>query len=266
MSFFKSPFNNKPEDKPEPKAKNENLLALISLWYLKPTDDSYKNVVFELMDGKATLLLPSNNNTNQTHQWQTADEKTHLKLTSVSVVDGLKVLGAFTDEQALLNWANEPSSYTEMLSDDVLLLCERNSISRVVINSNSYNMFVLERSRKSVKPNTITQDTLVRIGTAERQLQKSVHNKLKIAFSNSDIVEEAYQYDNEINGETKLVIGVKLVAYTDEAKTAVVFMVQDALKGETTEQEVDVFFLEDDAWLQTVKKIPGALIYKGALE
>ena len=100
------------------------------------------------MEGNSLLLLPSVNKAGESNSWQTAGENTTITLTSVYVIDGLNTLAAFTDEQSLLNATESYKSYTEMRSDDVLLLCERNEISRVLINSNSYNMFVLERNRK----------------------------------------------------------------------------------------------------------------------
>jgi len=261
MSFLDSIFNKRTGGSGDGPSRNKNLLNYISNWYLKPTEDGYKKVVFELMEGGAFLLLPSANDNQYNVGWQTADEDSKLKLTSVSVTDGLKVLSVFTDEQALLDWAGQPVNYTEMQSDDVLLLCERNEISRVVINSNSYNMFVLERKRKTVKPDIAGTDTAVRVGTAERQLEKRIIEKIKTAFEDVAAIEEAYQYETEVAGEINLVIGVKLSASTDTAKTGAVFAVTDALKGEAVEEQVKVFFLENFEWLQTVKRIPGAQFY-----
>jgi len=60
------------------------------------------NVVSELLNGNSFLLLPSENDGSNPDTWKTAQENTELKLTCVFNLDGLKVLGAFTDENALL--------------------------------------------------------------------------------------------------------------------------------------------------------------------
>ena len=85
--------------------------------------DSYKNVVLELMNGNSFLLLPSENDGSNLDAWTTAKKDTTLKLTCVFNLDGLKVLGAFTDEDALLSWEKKPTQYTALSSKDVLKLC-----------------------------------------------------------------------------------------------------------------------------------------------
>jgi hypothetical protein len=45
-----------------------------------------------------------------------------LKFTSVYILDGLKVLAAFTDEKALLDWSKHACPYTLLRSQAVLRL------------------------------------------------------------------------------------------------------------------------------------------------
>ncbi len=106
--------------------------------------DSYKDVLMELITGDSFLFLPSSNDGTENQETSEGPNKT-LKLTSVFNQDGIKVLGAFSDEKALFSWAKEPIHYKMMQSKDVLQLCEENAIKRIVINSNMPTMFVLEQ-------------------------------------------------------------------------------------------------------------------------
>jgi len=57
-------------------------------------------------------------------------------------------LGAFTDEVAISNWAKGTQPYVSMNTKDVLKLCEMNNIYKIVINSDSPNIFLARRSRE----------------------------------------------------------------------------------------------------------------------
>lgn len=263
MGFFQSLFGkNKSAENPLGLPENANLLALISKWYAKPNDDTYKNVVLELRDGKPTLLLPSKNDLPATGEWQTATEDTTLNLTCIYEVDGLKVLGAFTDEEALLNWAKTPVSYTAMKSNDVMVLCENNSISRMVINSDNYNMFVLSRNRKTSKPYSLKANSKIMVGPPARPLPASIIEKIRQGFGRQQQVLRAFQYLQIADEVQSIVIGIQLSGKSDDAKAAAIFAVEDAIRGENLEQPVDIIFLETEEWLNTVAKIDNALFYK----
>ena len=107
--------------------------------------DTYKDVILELLNGDSLLLLPSDNDGLGNNEQDTASESKTLKLSSVFNVDGVKVLGAFTDEKALFSWAKQPIPYKMLESKDVLKLCEETAIGRIVINSGLPTMFVLEQ-------------------------------------------------------------------------------------------------------------------------
>jgi sulfur relay (sulfurtransferase) complex TusBCD TusD component (DsrE family) len=66
---------------------------------------------------------------------------------------------------------------------------------------------------------------------------------------------------NSFSGEYSLVIGVVLDVDSEEGRSAVNFAVQDAIRGEDLEQSLDIFFIQDDVWLQNIKQIPGSLFY-----
>lgn len=224
--------------------------------------DSYKNVVFELMNGISCLLLPSENDGANSDTWITAPKGTMLNLTCVFNLDGLKVLGAFTDENALLSWTKKPTPYTALSSKDLLKLCEENSIERIVINSDLPTMFVLERNREAIRTDTIQEDTVVKVGTPNRPLDKTVISKLIGQFKRIDTIQEVYQYGQTRNNEFSIVLGFKLSTNSENAKTAAINAVQTALQGESMDQLLDLFFIEDDGWYQTITNVENSFVYK----
>ncbi|MCO5267443.1 MAG: SseB family protein [Brumimicrobium sp.] len=224
--------------------------------------DTYKNVVLELMNGNSFLLLPSENDGSNSDTWTTAQKGTTLKLTCVFNLDGLKVLGAFTDENALLSWAKKPTQYTALSSKDVLKLCEENLIERIVINSDLPTMFVLERNRENIKTDTIKEETTVQVGTPNRPLDQRVISKLIDQFKRIDTIQEVYQYGQTRNNEFSLVLGFKLSTNSDNAKTATINAVQTALQNETIDQLLDLFFIEDESWYRTITNVENSFVYR----
>lgn len=107
--------------------------------------ETYKDVLMELITGESLLFLPSVNDGSENQDTDNQGATKTLKITSIFNVDGIKVLGAFSDEAALFSWAKEPVPYKMLQSKDVLQICEENRIKRVVINSNQPTMFVLEQ-------------------------------------------------------------------------------------------------------------------------
>lgn len=242
---------------------NTKLIFYINNWVENPSLENYKVVVDELMNGDSYLLLPSLNDENTAaNDWQTVETGTSLQLTSIFNLDGLKVLGAFTDENALLFWTKKPTSYTALASKSVMSLCEANHISRIVINSGSRNMFVLERNNENVKEFEIKENTTVRLGTPAKPLDKSIVNKMIASFKSVDTIEEAYQYIQEMNNKFSITIGIKLSTDSDNARLAVLNAVQDALQNEKPDLFVDIFFIDSDHWLTTIRNISHSLFYK----
>lgn len=243
--------------------ENNRLFDLLEIYRQQNGQgNSYKNVVLELMNGNSFLLLPSENDGSNSDTWTTAKKDTTLKLTCVFNLDGLKVLGAFTDENALLNWAKKPTQYTALSSKDVLKLCEENLIERIVINSDLPTMFVLERNRENIKTDTIKEEKTVQIGTPNRPLDKKIISKLIDQFQRIDTIQEVYQYGQTRNNEFSLVLGFKLSINSDNAKTATINAVQTALQGETIDQLLDLFFIEDEGWYKTITNIENSFVYR----
>lgn len=260
MGLFDKLFGSKPK---QPNPDNSRLFQLLEIYQKENgKGDSYKNVVLELMNGNSYLLLPSQNDNESTGMWTTTEKNTTLKLTCIYNLDGLKVLGAFTDENALVSWAKKPTQYTALPSKDVLKLCEEQLIERIVINSDLPTMFVLEKNRANIKTETIQEQTTVQVGTPNRPLEKRIIQKLIEQFKRVDTIDEVYQYGQTKNKEFSIVLGFKLSTNSDNAKTASINAVQTALQDETIDQLLDLFFIEDNGWYQTIRNVENSFIYK----
>lgn len=127
---------------------NSKLSTLIDIYQKQNgKGDSYKDVIMELLNGDSLLLLPSPKDNSEDNE-ATTEGGRKLTLSSVFNIDGVTVLGAFTDENALFSWAKQPVHYKMLESKDVIKLCEETGIGRIVINSGLPTMFVLEQSRE----------------------------------------------------------------------------------------------------------------------
>ena len=242
---------------------NSKLFQLLDIYQKQNgKGDSYKNVVSELMNGNSFLLLPSQNDNKIPENWTTTEKNTTLKLTCIYNLDGLKVLGAFTDENALFSWAKKPKPYTALLSKDVLKLCEKQLIERIIINSDLPTMFVLEKNRENIKTEIIEEQTTVQVGTPSRPLEKRLIQKLTDQFKRVETIDEVYQYGQKKNNEFSLVLGFKLLVNSENAKTATINAAQTALQGEEIDQLLDLFFIEDDGWYQTIQNVENSFAYK----
>lgn len=260
MGIFDKLFGNK-SIKTDP--ENLRLLELLEIYEKQNgKGESYKNVVLELMNGNSFLLLPSENDNEFTENWSTTKSDMTLKLSSVFNLDGLNVLGAFTDEKSLLSWSNKPTEYTALSSKVVLELCEKEHIERIVINSDLPTMFVLERNRENIKTLTTEEETTVQVGTPNKSLENRIIQKLIQNFQRVEIIDEVYQYGQSKNNEFSLILGFKLSTDSDNAKTATINAVQTALQGEKIDQLLNLFFIEDESWYQTIKNVENSFVYK----
>ncbi|MEO5776301.1 MAG: SseB family protein [Flavobacterium sp.] len=260
MKLFDKLFGNKSKTtNPE----NSRLLKLLDInQEQNGKGDSYKNVISELMDGNSFLLLPSDNDNQNSDTWITLQKDRTLKLTCIFNLDGLKVLGVFTDENALLEWAKKPTQYTGLSSQDVLKLCEENLVDRIVINSDLPTMFVLERNQENIKKEIIEKDTTVQVGTPNTPLEDRIIQKLIEQVKTIDTIDEVYQYGQTKNNEFSIVLGFKLSTNSENAKTATINAVQTALEGEKIDQLLDLFFIEDEGWHKTIKNVENSFIFK----
>ena len=124
---------------------NTMLISLLNEWAKDISKDNYIKVRREMMDGNPFLMLPApGKNEAISEKWNTYSETSRIQLTSLYTLDGVKVLGAFTDPDSVLRWSKGKQVHcTSLRSQAVLEICERNGIKRVVINSGSNNIFPL---------------------------------------------------------------------------------------------------------------------------
>jgi hypothetical protein len=226
------------------------------------SNDNYKVVLDEILNGNSFLLLPSANSGVGENDWTNPETGVTLTLKSVFNLDGLKVLGAFTDEYALLHWTKKETQYTGMRTQAVLEFCQKHSIDRIVINSDQKNMYVLERNRQHFKAMTVEEDTKVSIGMPANPLKKHIIDRLVENFKNVDTIEEAYQFAQNRNGNISIVLGVKLSVVSDNSRAALLNAITNSIGNEKTDLPVDIFVLETEAWLSTARKVENALFYK----
>jgi hypothetical protein len=123
---------------------NTKLISLLNAWSQKISKKTFAAVRTELMKGNSFLMLPSGATDVQGPGWHTYEKSPRLELRSVYTMDGIQVLGAFTDIESLLRWSNgRAMNYTSLRSQEVLDICVRYGFKRVVINSGSDNIYPL---------------------------------------------------------------------------------------------------------------------------
>jgi hypothetical protein len=123
---------------------NSRLIALLNAWAKDMSKENYAMVRKELIGGRPFLMLPSDKGENVGEGWRRSAEVTKIRLASLYTVEGVKTLGAFTDEEAVLRWSKGKQVLCNSLhSQDVFEICEKNGIKRLVINSGSDNIFPL---------------------------------------------------------------------------------------------------------------------------
>ena len=263
MGLFDKLFGKREIQKPtEQTLSNSKLIQLLD----KSCEDlnnheNYSKVMEELLNGSSILLLSSQNDDNN-KEWTTLQQGSTLKLTCVFDLDGLKVLGAFTDEQSLLDYTKRETSYTAMKSQDVLNFCETNGIDRIVINGGQKNAWFTEKSKDNVQTHTFEKETSVQIGTPNIPIDNPTIKKLNEMFSKVDSILEVYQYGQTEGNEFNIVLGFKLNTYTDNSKSASINAVQRGLENSTFNQPLNVFFIETQSWYDSIINIDNSLMYK----
>jgi len=260
MNFLKKLFGEKPKEVEEKSPENTRLNFLLTNYSQNRSQGNYELVVKELLNGNSFLIVPTINDGIK-NDWTKLDTDQTIKITSVFNLDGLKVLGVFSSEARLYHWAKTATQYTALQAQAVLDLCKEQDISRIVINSDSNDMFVLERN-SNTKTLHIKKDEIVTVGTPAEPLSSHIIQNMVKGFKLIEEVLEAYQYLMERNGEVSIMIGIKLSAYSDNAKKAVLYKIQDALLDESSQMHVDILFLDTRDIYNNAKNIEGALFYK----
>lgn len=242
---------------------NRKLILLLDKWGEDHNNyQNYSSVMNELANGTSYLLLSSQNDNDNSKEWKTLENDSTLKLNCIFDVDGLKILGAFTDENALLEYTKRETSYTAMKSQDVLSFCETHGIDRIVINSGQKNAWFTEKSKENIQTQKVEKETTVQIGTPDKPLDNVTVEKLRLMFSKVVSIEEVYQYGQTRDNEFSIVLGFKLNTYTDNSKTASINAVQRALDNSSLDQALDIFFIQTDDWYNSIKNIKNSLLYK----
>lgn len=264
MGFFDKLFGQKNNQNEKGTLPDNRKLIYLLDKYGENRDEyeNYSAVMDELLNGESWLLLSSQNENKVINQWNKIEAGSTLNLTCIFDVDGLKILGAFTDEHSLLEYMKRETSYTAMKTQDVLSFCETNGIDRIVINGGQKNAWFTEKSKQNVQIETVEKKTIVEIGTLDIPIDKIIVEKLRQMFSKVDSVLEVYQYGQTKDNEFNLVLGIKLSIYNDNSKTASINAVQRALDDSTFNQPLDIFFIETDNWYNSIKNIQNALLYR----
>lgn len=263
MGIFDKLFGSKKKesDIEVNKPNNDKLTRLLENYGKDKSQENYQKAFNEIVEGNSLLLLPSINDGNEKDEWKTLKKDSTLKLTSVFDQDGLKVLGAFTTPEKLLEWSKRETEYTAMKAKDAIDFCQTHGIDRIVIDSDSSTMFILERNKENVKTETIQEETQVQVGTPMKPISGEHLKKFQQNFAKVDVIKEVYQYAMVRNNESILVLGYVLDTYLDNSRTACIHTIQNSMDGETLELPLEMFMLEDKGWLQTVRGIENSLIY-----
>jgi hypothetical protein len=240
---------------------NTRLLDLIHAYTEQQSEKTYAAVIDELMEGNAYLLMPSVGSSHPKQQWRNMDEGESLDLTSVFNVDGLNVLGAFTSEETLLEWAQKETNYSAMPAREIIDLCMSNNIQRIVIDSDQPTMFVMQRNT-SVETETIREETNVLVGTPSAPIQGELLKQIQSALAKVSVVQEAYQFAMSRGEETTLILAFRLDKYNDDARHACFYALEDILKEASLQQGLEIFYLQDDGWYETAKGVENSRVYK----
>lgn len=130
---------------------NTSLLAKIKSFQNNQNQETFITVLEELQGNNAFLLVPTTSpitGENPEKGWTTLEKGAKLSFTSVFEVEGKLVMGVFTSQTSLMNWASETKPFVTLPAKEVLEIAVEHKISQLIIDSNQESMFVLGRSVK----------------------------------------------------------------------------------------------------------------------
>ncbi|MFC4739889.1 SseB family protein [Flavobacterium ponti] len=128
---------------------NTNLLAKIKSFQNNQSQETFMAVLEELQGDNAFLLVPTSSpvtGENPEKGWTTLEKGAQLSFTSVFEVEGKLVMGVFTSQATLMNWASETKPFVTLPAKEVLEIAVENKVSQIIIDSNQESMFVLGRT------------------------------------------------------------------------------------------------------------------------
>ncbi len=240
---------------------NSKLINLLEDFYIGRTNEKYTHIIDVLHHGEVYLYLPAVHDSNGSGQWITLAAGDKLKLNTVYNVDGIRILAAFTSEEAIITWAKQIVQYYAMEAKDVIKICEEYGIDRLIIDNSLPTMFVMQRNPGEVQVETISSGTPVRIGTPARPVEGHVLEKLKRNIAEIPFLEKVYQYVMTRNDEHTLIIAFKFSSDDDQAQQAAIQATQKAFYGEKIDLPVEVFFIEAESTHEQIRKVANSLIH-----
>lgn len=131
------------------KPNNTNLLSKIKTFQNHQNQETFIAVLEELQGDNAFLLVPTSSpvtGKNPEKGWTTLEKGAQLSFTSVFEMENKLVMGVFTSQATLMNWATETKPFVTLPAKEVLEIAVEHKISQVIIDSNQESMFVLGRS------------------------------------------------------------------------------------------------------------------------
>ena len=264
MGLFSNLFNKKTKASNSNPLENTKLLSLMEKSRVANGDQgTYKNVVMELMEGNSILIVPTAaDNTKPSEKWTKLEEKKTITITSIFNQDGIKALAAFTDIESLQLWSKQECRYVAMPSKNILTFVQANGIDRIVINSGRLNMFVLERDTSNLKPNNIPENSQINIGEPAHPIEASIIKKFVEKFKKNEMIAEAYQFAQTANGKYNIVLGFKMKSNSENARKSVMNCVQNVLQEVKIDQPMDLLFIEDLSFYETIRNVDNSLIYQ----
>lgn len=125
---------------------NTKLFELINEYRKDNGLENYMKVLNELKEGNAYLLLACDHDEN-TVGWRVTDKNFQIKLGIYIVEDGTQAITAFTTEEALFTYTKKVTKWVSLSSKEILNICVKNDIYRIVIDSALPTMFVVQRQK-----------------------------------------------------------------------------------------------------------------------
>lgn len=131
------------------KPNNTALLEKIKAFQSNQNQNTFMAVLNELQGDNAYLLVPTSTpvtGENPEKSWTTLDKGAQLSFTSVFEMEDKLVMGVFTSQATLMNWATETKPFVTLPAKEVLAIAVENKISQIIIDSNQESMFILGRT------------------------------------------------------------------------------------------------------------------------
>lgn len=257
MSFFRNLFVSKKAAKDTP-PENNQLLQLIRAYNANKTMDHYKPVLQELKSGPAHLLLPCNHISSSRQHGQTMLDDEEVELTSVFDREGTVILGAFTAEKPLFEWAQGETPYKKISGQNLLLFCQKRGVDRIVIDSNQPTEFILEQQ---IKPGNKSGKVRAKIKTPKPPISAENITRFQEKFRALYFIQEVYQFEIIKEDETILNLAFRLDEHNAENRNSCFNTVQTVIKNTEASRRINVILLDNEVLYQAAQKIENSLIY-----